>query len=213
MGNHKQVRNWKSEHWSSELSEAEIRYAKLGFRELVIVASAEFDAALADAIARRLVGSEDEIGTFMGTKDESGRAAAGSFGDRIALAKLLLIISDKDALTFKRIKKLRNTVAHRARIDIKSARIQKELRDILDAVWHPTFKDSIRELVKQEKFVVKLLTIIVVSFRIGLIQAMDAIDPVKPMKYPGFLEAYNEILNDPKTSLKATLKLHEALQE
>jgi hypothetical protein len=60
-----------------------------------------------------------EIELFLGI-DGDGRAPAGSFGARIQLALLVGLITEEDATILRQIKNLRNTFAHRVKVDFLS---------------------------------------------------------------------------------------------
>ncbi len=109
---------WKTERWLSELFPGEDRvyaeYREFAPRELVIVAAALIDAALAELIAKRLRDFEAESESFLGVNGD-GRAPAASLGARIQLALLLGIITIEDARILRALKNLRNTFAHRVK--------------------------------------------------------------------------------------------------
>ncbi len=97
-------------------------FGELKPRELVVVASAILDAALAEVIAGRLQGPEHEIVEFLGA-DGDGRAPAGSFGARMQLARLLGLFGDQDLDVLRRLKALRNLMAHRINVGPDSEKV------------------------------------------------------------------------------------------
>jgi hypothetical protein len=122
---------WKIERWTVDvlpmLSTSLLDYMHLSLRDSAILTCATIDVALAELISRRLTGPEQEIVEFLGA-DENGRAPCGSLGSRIQLARLLGIICDADALLLRKVKGLRNIVAHR--IDMNAERVSSTLRII-----------------------------------------------------------------------------------
>jgi hypothetical protein len=122
---------WKAEHWLEEVFPGKSRiydeYRLLPPRELVIVASAVLDLALATLISRRFIDSPAESDSFLGVNGD-GRAPSASFGARIQLALLLGIITESDVDLLRAIKGVRNLFAHRVHVDFCSPVIQKSLR-------------------------------------------------------------------------------------
>jgi len=110
------VTAWKIERWLAEVYKEEgaliDAWGPLSARELVIVACATLDVALAEILSLRFVDDANEATDFLGA-DDDGRAPAGSFGARIQLAYLLGIIPKDAVQTLRALKKLRNLMAHR----------------------------------------------------------------------------------------------------
>jgi len=111
---------WKIERWAAELYPGEkhifSHYEHLGPRELVIVACAVLDSALAELISLRLRDDEAEVISFLGA-NEDGRAPAATFGARIQLAYLLGLLDKQTVMMLRALKNLRNVMAHRAQVD------------------------------------------------------------------------------------------------
>lgn len=91
---------WKSEKWLKELFPGDDRiyaeYHHLPTRELVIVAAAVLDAALAELLSKRLRDFPKEIESFLGVNGD-GQAPASTFGARIQLALLIGLVTPDDA--------------------------------------------------------------------------------------------------------------------
>jgi hypothetical protein len=106
----------------------------LGFREIVLLCSAEIDLGLAQLISHKLCDDETEMVTFLGA-NEDGRAPAGSFGARAQLAYLLGLI-DKPTLELIRIiKKLRNGFAHKVNWDWETAAVQRLIFELARMIY------------------------------------------------------------------------------
>lgn len=107
---------WKTEKWLDEVFPGKAKicadYRNLPPRELVIVASAVLDAALAELLHKRFRDLPREAESFLGVNGD-GRAPAASFGARIQLALLIGLLTQEDADVLRGIKNLRNTFAHR----------------------------------------------------------------------------------------------------
>ena len=125
---------WRIEDWWCDIrpgiGEYGETYKDLDFRELVIVACADLDHALAALIARRLRGPTKEIEEFLGA-DGDGRAPCGSFGARIQMALLLDIITSQDAKLLRSLKAIRNLVAHRVTRTYDHPEVQAALLSLL----------------------------------------------------------------------------------
>lgn len=120
---------WKIEQYSVDvlpnLATLE-QYTKLSLRDSVILTAAVFDIALAELIQRRLTGPAKEIIEFLGA-DGDGRAPCGSFGSRIQLARLLGVIVDEDVSLLRKLKNVRNAVAHRVNARMDNAAIRQSV--------------------------------------------------------------------------------------
>src|SRR5688572_27025470 len=107
---------WKIERWLVEIYKQQVdlskKYGSLSARDLVIVACATLDVALAELLAQRLIDDPPEAENFLGA-DEDGRAPAGAFGARIQLAYLTGVISKPAVVSLRALKSLRNMMAHR----------------------------------------------------------------------------------------------------
>lgn len=120
--------SWKIDKWLTAIAPStqdildEIE--TLNLREFVIVAACTLDVALAELIAARLCGPEQEIVDFLGA-DGDGRAPGGSFGSRIQLARLLGLIDGTDAKILRSIKEVRNTMAHRLSSSASDERVSR----------------------------------------------------------------------------------------
>jgi hypothetical protein len=127
---------WKLEYWLKDVFPGEDKiyeeYRALPTRELIIVATAVLDLALVTLIDQRLLAYSQESHAFLGA-DGDGRAPAGSFGARIQLALLLGIITETDAKVLRSLKKLRNSVAHRVRVDLRKEPYLAQLHDLAQA--------------------------------------------------------------------------------
>jgi hypothetical protein len=127
---------WKTEKWIAELFPGEERvyeeYRLLPTRELIIVAAAVLDAALAELLAKRFRSFPAEAESFLGV-NRDGRAPAASFGSRIQLAVLLGIITPEDAAVLRALRNLRNTFAHRANADLLVEPALGQTRALLSA--------------------------------------------------------------------------------
>ncbi len=114
---------WKTEKWKQDIFPGTERvyeeYRLLPARELVIVGTAVLDSALAELISMRLLDHSTEYEAFLGL-NEDGRAPCATFGARIQLAVLLGIISPQDAAILRTLKKMRNKMAHKVKIDFTS---------------------------------------------------------------------------------------------
>ena len=124
------------EQWMKDVFPGEQRiyaeYRLLPARELAIVAAAVLDVALAEIISLRLRQNRKEIELFLGI-DGDGRTPAGSFGARIQLALLVGLITEEDATILRQIKNLRNTFAHRVKVDFLSPSVQKITKEMHSA--------------------------------------------------------------------------------
>jgi hypothetical protein len=94
-------------------------YKQLAPRELVIVACGLLDAALAEVLSLRFRDDRNETDAFLGIEGDS-RAPAGTFGARIQLAYLLGLIDAPMVQGLRGLKRLRNLMAHRVRVDLLS---------------------------------------------------------------------------------------------
>src|SRR5688572_9441745 len=128
---------WKIERWLEEVYPGAQRlideYKGLPSRELVIVACAVLDVALAAVLEKRLNGPPKEIAEFLGA-DLDGRAPLASFGARIQLARLLGIIRDEHVATLRALKNLRNVMAHRVKADLTDARSAPHVLKLFDSL-------------------------------------------------------------------------------
>lgn len=128
---------WKLEHWLRDVFPGKERiygeYRTLPGRELIVVSVAVLDLALATLLELRLLDFEDESHSFLGA-DGDGRAPSASFGARIQLALLVGIITKADASVLRALKKLRNSVSHRVRFDLRTEPYLGQLRN-LARVW------------------------------------------------------------------------------
>lgn len=126
---------WKIEQWLTDVFPGQERiysaYRHLSGRELVIVATAVLDSALAMLLERRFRDLPAEIETFLGANGD-GRAPAATFGARIQLALLLGVLTEQDATLLRHLKKLRNVLSHRVNVDLCSDDVLKPLRAILN---------------------------------------------------------------------------------
>jgi len=126
---------WKTERWLQDLFPGSNRvyeeYRKLPTRELVIVASAVLDAALAEILAKRFRDYPDECESFLGVNGD-GRAPAASFGSRIQLALLIGIITLEDAAILRSMKNLRNIFAHRVNAEFLAEPALGQARKLLE---------------------------------------------------------------------------------
>jgi hypothetical protein len=124
---------WKIERWLTEVykNDAELieDWARLPSRELVIVACATLDVALAELLSLRLVDDPGEVTDFIGA-DEDGHAPAGSFGARIQLAYLLGILPKAAVRGLRSLKSLRNRMAHRVGSSLLDAKAQDYLETL-----------------------------------------------------------------------------------
>ena len=98
-------------------------HKQLAPRELVIIACGLLDAALAEVISLRFRDDRNESDGFLGVEGDS-RAPAGTFGARIQLAYLLGLIDAPMVRGLRGLKRLRNLMAHRVRIDLLSSDAQ-----------------------------------------------------------------------------------------
>lgn len=126
---------WKIERWLDELFPGESaiydQYRLLPPRELVIVAASVLDAALAELLHSRFRDESAESESFLGASGD-GRAPAGSFGARIQLALLLGLITPADVGILRALKNLRNTFAHRASADFRTAPALRQTQTLLN---------------------------------------------------------------------------------
>jgi hypothetical protein len=148
---------WKVEKWLAEVFPGEeaiyVEYQGLPPRELVIVAAAVLDVALAELLSLRLIDLAKEAEPFLGL-DGDGRAPAGSFGARIQLALLTGILTQDDATILRQIKQLRNLFAHRVRIDLMHPSALKVTQAIL-TLW---VKRSAKLFDQPEEFVASTMS-------------------------------------------------------
>ncbi len=98
-------------------------------REMVIVGCSMLDVALADLIAARLRDDPEEVCDFIGA-DEDGRAPLGSFGARIQAAYLLGLIGQEHLETLRALKKVRNLLSHRVKVDLLTPRVQAAIEPL-----------------------------------------------------------------------------------
>lgn len=128
-------RKYKSEHWLIEVFPGRDKmndvYEHLSGRELVIVASAVIDVALANLISLRC-SETNEVHKFLGVDDE-GQAPASTLDARIQLAHILGIIDSVDIPVLMALKGLRNKMAHRVQADWLSKEVQKNLEKLFGA--------------------------------------------------------------------------------
>lgn len=141
---------WKTERWLEEVfpGKDQIFSAYRGFsgRELVIVASAVLDTALASLLARRLRNLPSEAEAFLGVAGD-GRAPVASFGARIQLALLIGLLTERDAAILRHLKNLRNLLSHRVKADLCSEAALKPLRALL-AEWRSLSEDLLGSKVR-----------------------------------------------------------------
>lgn len=137
----RRAKKWKIESWLKEVYPAftgvTSEYNTLPPRELVIVATACLDLALAELISKRLMPYDSEIMNFIGA-DEDGRAPLGSFGARIQAAHLLGLINDRMASDLRDFKNVRNRFAHRVKIGFDDAKVA----EWMVALWKRFHKAS-----------------------------------------------------------------------
>jgi hypothetical protein len=135
---------WKIERWLEDVfpggENTYSAYRDLPERELVIVAAAVLDSALASALELRLCDYQGEIESFLGANGD-GRAPAASFGARIQLGLLVGLLTLEDAAVLRALKNVRNPFAHRAQAAFTSPALRKPVRALYDA-W-------LRHLTKQ----------------------------------------------------------------
>ena len=128
---------WKIERWLADVFPGEEKiysaYRELPPRELVIVAGAVLDAALAELLEGRFRDFAAEAASFLGANGD-GRAPAASFGARIQLSLLVGLIEETDARVLRAIKNLRNVFAHRTTAHFLSDPALKEIR-LLQTHW------------------------------------------------------------------------------
>lgn len=105
------------------------RYTQLKPRELVIVAAAVLDAALAQMLKRRLLGSTKECDTFLGLNG-AGMSPCSSLGAKIQLALLTGILTDFEVKFARTIQKLRNKFAHKVNISFSDPEIMSLVIDL-----------------------------------------------------------------------------------
>jgi hypothetical protein len=117
---------WKTDQWMRDVFPGSERiyeeYQLLPRRELAVVAGAVLDSALVELLSKRLTGQDSEIHAFLGVNGD-GRAPCGSFGARIQLALLTLVITESDAAVLRSIKNIRNQFAHEVKADFNSASV------------------------------------------------------------------------------------------
>jgi hypothetical protein len=196
---------WKTEKWTAD-SKGVASYYGYGLRELFIVACADIDAALAEAISKRLIGTDDEIAKFIGA-DENSLAPIGTLGNRIQMARMLGILRLAEVVFLVRLKKLRNLSAHRINADFHSPQMQAAMKQLMDAVIDlavtkdPDFDAVAIERVKAEflkserAWKMWLIGILIVT-EIGLKRLIDEMRRIAPAKHEGIVVAAINVQQD-----------------
>ena len=130
---------YKIERWSNDLlappDALRRQLGSLSDRELVIVACALLDSALAELLSDRLLGTASELEEFLGLNNDS-RAPAGTFGARILLARLTGMLESGDIAVLRRLKAIRNEMAHRVNASLSGTRavaLTASLKKAMDA--------------------------------------------------------------------------------
>lgn len=154
---------WKIERWRKDVAAAvndeELlkSYKTQSSRDLIIYVTAVIDVALAELLAMRLIDDAKEPTEFLGA-NEDGRAPAGSFGARMQLAYLAGLMPTRTLQGLRKLKALRNMMAHRVEVSLLSEKAQAQLgffRDALTAVAEEVQDEGaaarLRKVVKESK--------------------------------------------------------------